>query len=134
MDRLPVVEAAQHQAVGVRMRHHFEYAADDDLRPVPGQAFGFGARHVGVRQPVDVPVLRGQADVFDRFHFQPGKGQAFGELLGGEVEIDVVFQPGQGNSHGMTPYCGGSINLGMRPWTMDHRPWPMFLFEWFLVY
>jgi hypothetical protein len=44
-----------------------------------------------MRQPVDVPVLRGQADVLNRFHFQSGEGQPFGKLFRRKIEGDVFL-------------------------------------------
>ena len=88
-----VVQAAQHQPVGVGVRHHLVDLGDHDFIRVPAQT--------SVAEAVTLAFRGGQADDLNILHLQAGHGQNVGQLQDGQVNIDVIFQPRKRYLHGI---------------------------------
>ena len=97
-------------------------ATDDRLRPLAGvdgseaEAVGVGmgldAEHVGHADELGLPLL---ADDLPALDLGDGIGHAACELLGGEVDIDVVAQPGEWKFHdGLLALGSWLLGVGRR--------------------
>ena len=85
--RAAVLHLGQHQPVGVGVVVDGAELAHHDFLRIPGQ--------IGLRQ----------SDVLYSLHLQPGQRQPLGQLTGGDGDVYVVSQPGQGYSHDTLLLC-----------------------------
>ena len=85
-----IVDHGQHEAVGIGMRAHLDDAPQQQLVAFPDEVVGCWLLQVGQA------MLR-QADVADVRDFQPGQGQALGQQLDRDVDVNEVTQPGNGD-------------------------------------
>ena len=86
---LAVIELAQHQAVGVGMRHHLSHRGDHDLIRLPGQARDFGVQ-LAMPAAAEAAGGHGQAGNGHLFHFEAGHGQAVGQLVQGKGNVNEI--------------------------------------------
>ncbi len=99
-----IIQPAQHQPVGVGVRHDLVDLRHHDLIRVPRQAADLDPPLIGLHAFASRVCLTlggrdGQPDHLNFIHFQAGHGQRTGQLDQGKVDIYEIFQPRQRYFH-----------------------------------
>ena len=87
-----VIHHGQHEPVGVGVGAHLADGAQQDLVARPYQVIRRRPAHA-------LHCALWQAQIVDGADLEAGQGQAFGEQLDRDVDVDQLAQPGKGNQH-----------------------------------
>ena len=89
-----IIQLAQHQPIGVRVRQHLEDGGGDEFIPLPGEP-----GNAEVAPVVLAGRRKGQADHGNILDLEPHGKQRAGCFFQRKVNIHKFFEPGKGYSH-----------------------------------